>query len=56
MLPTKESVQGHKYPYSRPTFYYTNGAPAGKAKAFVDFTLGPKGQAIVEQVGFVTVK
>jgi phosphate transport system substrate-binding protein len=56
MLPTKATVQGKAYPYSRPTFYYTNGAPAGKAKAFVDFTLSPKGQAIAEQVGFVTVK
>ena len=55
-LPNKESVQGGSYPYSRPTFYYTNGAPAGNAKAFVDFTLGTKGQAIVEQVGFITVK
>ena len=55
-LPTKESVQGRAYPYSRPTFYYTNGEPTGNAKAFVDFTLGAKGQAIVEQVGFITVK
>jgi phosphate transport system substrate-binding protein len=55
-LPTKESVQGRSYPYSRPTFYYTNGEPTGNAKAFVDFTLGAKGQAIVEQVGFITVK
>jgi phosphate transport system substrate-binding protein len=56
MLPTKANVQGKTYPYSRPTFYYTNGVPAGKAKAFVDFTLSAKGQAIAEQVGFVTVK
>jgi phosphate transport system substrate-binding protein len=55
-LPTKAAVQGKTYPFSRPTFYYTNGAPAGKAKNFVDFTLSSKGQAIVEQVGFVTVK
>jgi phosphate transport system substrate-binding protein len=56
MLPTKDAIQSKKYPYSRPTFYYTNGEPAGKAKAFVDFTLGAKGQAIVEQVGFITSK
>jgi phosphate transport system substrate-binding protein len=55
-LPDKSAIQSKAYPYSRPTFYFTNGAPAGKAKAFVDFTLSEKGQAIVEQVGFVTAK
>jgi len=56
LVPNKASIQSKTYPYSRPTFYFTNGEPAGKAKAFVDFTLGAKGQAIAEQVGFVTVK
>ncbi len=55
-LPTKAAVQGKTYPYSRPTFYYTNGEPSGKAKSFLDFTLSAKGQAIAEQVGFVGVK
>jgi phosphate transport system substrate-binding protein len=54
--PSKESVLGKKYPYARPTFYYTNGDPAGLAKEFVDFTIGPDGQKIVEQVGFVPIK
>lgn len=54
--PNHADVRDKSYPYSRPTFYYTNGAPAGNAKAFVDFTLSPKGQKIVEQVGFVPVK
>jgi phosphate transport system substrate-binding protein len=56
LMPNKASIQSKTYPYSRPTFYFTNGEPAGKAKAFVDFTLSAKGQAIAEQVGFVTVK
>jgi phosphate transport system substrate-binding protein len=56
LVPNKASIQSKTYPYSRPTFYFTNGEPAGKAKAFVDFTLSAKGQAIAEQVGFVTIK
>ena len=40
-LPSVESVQKKTYPYARPTFYYTNGEPAGLAKPFVEFTLGP---------------
>lgn len=52
-LPTKESVLKNLYPYSRPTFYYTNGAPTGEAAKFVEFTLSAAGKAIVEKVGFV---
>ena len=55
-IPTQADVRDKSYPYSRPTFYYTNGAPGGATKAFVDFTLSAKGQKIVEQVGFVPVK
>lgn len=54
--PSASTVRGKSYPYSRPTFYYTNGDPGGVAKAFVDFTVGGKGQAIVSQVGFVPLK
>lgn len=55
-LPTKESVLGKSYPYARPTFFYTNGEPTGLAKQFIDFVVGPEGQKIVEQVGFIPTK
>lgn len=55
-MPSVESVQNKTYPYARPTFYYTNGEPAGLAKAFIDFTLGAAGQKIVAEVGFVPIK
>jgi phosphate transport system substrate-binding protein len=55
-LPSIESVQNKSYPYSRPTFFYTNGEPTGLVKAFVDFTLSAAGQKIVANVGFVPVK
>lgn len=54
--PSKESVLSKKYPYARPTFYYTNGDPVGEAAKFVDFTLSDEGQKIVAQVGFVPVR
>ena len=54
--PTKESVLAKKYPYARPTFYYTNGEPEGEAAKFIDFTLSDVGQKIVEQIGFVPVR
>jgi phosphate transport system substrate-binding protein len=52
-LPTKESVLKGIYPFSRPTFFYTNGAPAGEAAKFIEFTLSAEGRKIIEKVGFV---
>jgi phosphate transport system substrate-binding protein len=54
--PSKESVLANKYPYARPTFFYTDGDPTDGAKDFVDFTVSEAGQKIVEQVGFVPIK
>lgn len=51
--PNKESVLSKKYPYARPTFFYTNGEPSGEAAKFVAFTLSEEGKQIVEKVGFV---
>jgi phosphate transport system substrate-binding protein len=53
---TPETVRSNAWPYARPTFFYTNGEPAGVAKQFVEFTLGEEGQKIAERVGFVRVK
>lgn len=53
---TEEMVRAKKYPYSRPTFFFTNGPAQGEAKKFLDFALSEEGQKIAKQVGFVTVK
>lgn len=55
-LPSKESVISKKYPYARPTFYYTNGEPSGEAAKFVAFTLGDEGQKLAEKIGFVAIR
>src|ERR1044072_8444907 len=55
-LPSIKSVQAKSYPYARPTFYYTNGEPSGVAKEFLDFTVGPAGQKIVDRVGFDAIR
>jgi phosphate transport system substrate-binding protein len=49
-------VLAKKYPYARPTFYYTNGEPTGEAAKFIEFTHSDAGQAIVTKVGFIPVK
>jgi phosphate transport system substrate-binding protein len=55
LMPTKDSVRAGTYPYSRPTFYYTNGEPTGEAAKFLAYTLSAEGQAIVDRVGFATI-
>ena len=55
VLPSVQSVHAKTYPYARPTFYYTNGEPAGLAKEFLQFTISGAGQKIAAQVGFVPI-
>ncbi|MDB6093190.1 MAG: phosphate binding protein [Verrucomicrobia bacterium] len=52
-IPSKESVLTKKYPFARPTFFYTNGEPTGEAQKFIEFTLSDEGKKIVENIGFV---
>ncbi len=54
--PTEEGVRSKKYPYARPTFFYTNGEPTGEAARFIAFALSAEGQEIVRKVGFVPLK
>jgi phosphate transport system substrate-binding protein len=55
-VPSKESVLTKRYPYARPTFFYTNGEPVGEAAKFVEFTLSDEGQKIVSQSGMVSIR
>lgn len=54
--PTQQTVRAKTWPYSRPTFYYTNGKIGGEAGVFLAYTISPAGQKIVDQVGFVPIK
>ena len=54
VAPVAANVKG--YPYSRPTFLYTNGEPTGKVKEFIDFCLGANGSKIAQLVGFIPEK
>jgi len=55
-LPTdKAAVDSGAYPISRPLYMATNGKPKGDVAAFLQWIVGPEGQAIVEREGFFTV-
>lgn len=50
-----ETVLDGTYPLGRDLYMYSNGAPTGVMKAYVDWILGTDGQAVVTDQGFVPV-
>lgn len=50
------TVQSGEYPLSRKLFFYTIGAPEGKVKMFIDWTLGTEGQKVCESVGYYPLR
>jgi len=56
VTPSEQTVRNGSYPLARPLYMYTNGAPKGLAKSFIDFILSNEGQKIVRDNGFVPVK
>lgn len=53
VAPSTATAKDGTYPLARPLFFYTSGRPTGAAKTFIDFVLGPKGQAVVAREDFV---
>ncbi len=53
--PSPATLRDGTYPIGRRPTLASRGAPAGETKAFIDFVLSPKGQAIVTQSGLVTL-
>jgi phosphate transport system substrate-binding protein len=56
VMPSKDTVLRNKYVLSRPLFMYTNGAPQGAVKEYIEFILSEEGQKLVEEAGFVGLK
>ena len=55
VAPTVGSAADGSYPLARPLYMITAGAPRGAIDAYMDWILGPEGQAIVARLGFVPV-
>ena len=56
VAPSVKAIQDKTYPICRTLTLATKGVAAGDAKAFLDFVLGPKGQAVVSKSGYVPIK
>lgn len=50
-----KAIKSGKYPIARFLHVYSLGEPKGLTKRFLEWVMGPKGQAIVEKVGYVPV-
>ncbi len=53
--PSVANTLSKKYPIARPLFLYTLGQPTEQVKKYIDWILGPQGQKIVEESGYVPV-
>jgi phosphate transport system substrate-binding protein len=54
--PTKANVVNGSYILARKLFMYTNGAPKGAVKQYIDYILSSEGQKLVDKAGFVAIK
>jgi len=55
VAPSKATVFDHTYSISRDLYMYTNGEPTGRLKEYLDWILGPAGQKIVGDLGFIPI-
>ena len=53
VLPQLTTVRAGSYPLFRPLFLYSRGIPGGATRTLLKFLLGPDGQRIVEDNGFI---
>ncbi|MBE0618384.1 MAG: phosphate ABC transporter substrate-binding protein [Proteobacteria bacterium] len=51
--PSVEATLDKSYPIARSLHLYTVGEPQGAVKAYIDWILGPEGQRLVEESGYV---
>ena len=51
--PTAETIKDGSYELARKLYFYTFGEASPGAQAFIDFMVGPKGQKVAEEYGFV---
>jgi phosphate transport system substrate-binding protein len=57
IAPTVENAKKQKdgYPITRPLMIYSAGEPVGQSKEFLNWILGKEGQALVVQLGYVSL-
>jgi len=56
VVPSVATASDHSYPIARPLFMYTNGAPQGEIKNYLDWILSDAGQCILLKKGYAPVR
>ena len=56
VMPTVASASDGSYPIARPLFMYTNGAPTGSIKTYLDWILSDAGQCIIQDKGYAPIR
>ena len=56
VMPIVETVKDGSYPIARGLYIYTAGEPQGAVAEYLNWILGPDGQAIVLELGFVPLQ
>ena len=54
--PSVATASDRSYPIARPLFMYTDGAPEGDVKAYLDWILSDEGQCIILNKGYAPVR
>jgi phosphate transport system substrate-binding protein len=54
VLPTEADIASGAYPVARKLYIYTDGIPTGAAADYMAFILGPEGQDVLEDVGYIS--
>ncbi len=55
VAPTLATIADGSYPVARPLQVVTDGPPKGLAKEMIDLLLSPRGQALVEKLGYLKI-
>ena len=56
VMPTVATASDGSYPIARPLLMYTNGAPTGNIKKYLDWILSDAGQCIIQSKGYAPVR
>ena len=56
VAPSEQTVSDGSYKLQRPFIFITKGEPKGAVKDFIDWVMGPEGQAIIKSENVVPAK
>ncbi|MBX3042553.1 MAG: phosphate ABC transporter substrate-binding protein [Candidatus Kapabacteria bacterium] len=53
--PTEANVKNDTYPIVRYLYFYTVKSPGGEVKKFIDWTMSPSAQRIIDNFGYISI-